>query len=378
MTQPKEPQYDVIVIGAGHNGLVTAASLATAGRRVLVVEKRDGVGGAASTEQLFPGYHASSGAADAGLFLPQISAGLKLERYGLEWLRSPVLTFAPQTDGSAVTIWRDVQKTAAGLTSPRDIQNYPAFARLVRRLAGVLESMMALTPPELPDTQISDLLPWLRPALKIKRLGRRDLYEFLRLLPMPVSDFLDEWFENPAVQAALGATGVSGSLLGPMGSGSAFMFLYQATHAGAGAVRASAFVRGGSGALSEALAQAAQQAGAQVRLDAPVQKILLDGDRVMGVLLENGETLTARTVASSADPRTTLFGLAGAPALPLRVVREVKNLRLRASTARLTLALKWPAALHGAERRCGRERRRSAQRAHCARSQPGSDRARLR
>ena len=345
MNISKAPTYDVIVIGAGHNGLVTAAYLAKSGRRVLVVEKRRAVGGAASSEEIFTGpwagFRADTGAVDAGLFLPHIADDLKLERFGLQWLHSPALVFAPQPDGRALTIWRDVHKTAAGLAhfSPADAQKYPDFARLVGRLADVLASMMALTPPALPSVHMGDLLPWLRPALQVKRLGDHDLIEFLRLLPMPVSDFLDEWFETPGLKAALGASGVSGGLLGPMGSGSAFMFLYQAVNAGAGAVRASAFVRGGAGALSQALAKAAQEAGVELRLDCGVKRILLQDGKALGVETEDGESITGRAVASSADPRTTLFGLVGAPHLPLRVVREVKNIRLRASTARLNLAL---------------------------------------
>jgi phytoene dehydrogenase-like protein len=333
--------YDVIIIGGGHNGLVAAAYLARAGLKTLVAERRQIVGGAAATEEVFPGWRVNTGANDAGLFLPRIYSDLKLENFGLRWINSQAIVFAPQPDGRALTLWRDPQKTQQeiGQFSKADAEKYPAFLQRVKRLADILASMMTLTPPAIPEYQIGELLPWARVAFKLRRLSDQEMMEFVRVLPLPVADFLDEWFETPALKAALGAAGVTGSMQGPRASGTAFMMLYQAINAGEAVFRASSFVEGGTGMLAEALARAARQYGAEVCEGMPVRKIILEGEAATGVLLENGERISARAVVSSANPRHSYFDLVGAPNLAVRFVRDVKNIKFRGSTARVNLAL---------------------------------------
>lgn len=342
--------YDAIIIGAGHNGLTTAAYLAKAGLRTLVVERRGSVGGAASTEDIFPGFRVDTGGRDAGLFLPQIVADLSLENYGLRWIEPPALVFAPQPDGKALTLWRDPQRTVDEIArfSQKDAQRYPDFLRLVSRFSSILGEMMALTPPTLPELRSGELLPWLGTALRVKRLGDHDMMEFMRSLPMPVEDFLDEWFESGALKAAIGAGAVTGSFLGPKSSGTVFTLLYQDAHAGKTAFRSSRFVQGGTGCLSEALAEAARQRGAKIRMDADVRCILIEEGRAIGIELASGEQIRARCVVSSADPVHTFFGLVGAPQLEVRTVREVKNIRLRASLSRVNLAVSHLPAFAGA------------------------------
>jgi phytoene dehydrogenase-like protein len=334
-------RYDVLVIGAGHNGLVTAAYLAKAGLRACVVERRQLLGGAAATEAVFPGFKVNTGAVDAGSFLPRVVTDLALEQHGLRFIQGPAVVFAPQPDGSALTLWRDRERTRRELArrSPSDAERYPHYVTQVVRFASLLGSMLTLVPPALPEVHPGELLPWLRPALQLKRLGGQDMMEFLRLLPMPVSDFLDGWFQDPALKAALGAAGVTGSTQGPLASGTTFMLLYQAVGAGTAGFRACQFVRGGSGALSQALASAARQAGAEICTGVGVARIELDGERASGVRLENGEQLEAGAIVSSADPRHTFFDLVGASQLPVAFVREVKHIKFRGSTARLNLAL---------------------------------------
>ncbi len=340
-TTPASNAYDIVIVGAGHNGLTAAAYLAKASLKVLVLERREMVGGTASTEEVFPGFQVDTGATDAGLFMPPIAEDLKLESHGLRWIEPPALVFAPQPDGRALTLWRDPERSVHEIArfSQNDARRYPEFLRMVARFAGVLGGMLALTPPALPELRTSELLPWLRTALKVKFLGDSDMMDFLRILPMPLDDLLGEWFEDEAVKAAIGAGGVTGSFLGPKASGTALMLLYQAIRAGGTGARASRFVQGGMGKLAGALAEAARQQGAQVRTRTEVRRIILEEGRVVGVELASGELIRSRAVVSSADPRHTFFDLVGAPHLEVRTVREVKNLRLRASLARLNLAV---------------------------------------
>ncbi|HSF81984.1 MAG TPA: NAD(P)/FAD-dependent oxidoreductase [Anaerolineales bacterium] len=353
---PKE--FDVIIIGGGHNGLVCAAYLAKAGKRVLVLERRDVLGGAAATEEIFPGFMVNTGAADAGLFLSNITMDLNLENHGLRWLENPAVVYALHPEEPGLTLWRELERTQAEITrfSVKDGVRYPQFIRQVTRFAGILEGMLALSPPSIPEYQIGELLPWARTALKIKSLGKAEMMEFLRVLPMPAADYLDEWFDNPRLKAAIGASSVNGSFLGPRGSGTTLTLLYQAMNAGQAGFRASRFARGGIGALSTALAAAARQRGAEIRTGSEVAHILLEEGRAVGVELASGEHIRAGAVASNADPVHTLFGLVGASNLEVRTVRDVKNIRMRASLGRINLALKGLPTFPGASQGGNHER----------------------
>jgi phytoene dehydrogenase-like protein len=177
-------KYDTVIVGGGHNGLVTAAYLAKAGHSVLVLEQRDTLGGVAATEEIFPGFKINTGAHDAGLFRPEIMAELNLSEHGLDFIENPVTAFAPQPDGRALTLWRDPQKTQTEIAhfSQTDADKFPAFMQLMTALTGVLDSVMTLTPPRLTGNNPGDLFPWLQVGLKLKRLGQRDMMEFLRVL----------------------------------------------------------------------------------------------------------------------------------------------------------------------------------------------------
>lgn len=333
--------YDAVIVGGGHNGLVAAAYLARAGFHVLLAERREVLGGAAATEEVFPGFQVNTGSSEAGLFLPEIVADLNLANHGLQFLRSPSLAFAPQPDDRSLTLWRDPARSQKEIAcfSKDDAEHYPFFLRQVRKLARVLAAASTRTPPSVPKLKFGELLPWLRVARDWQNLGRRDAAEFLRVLPMPVADYLDEWFESPALKGILGSVGVMGGLLGPRASGTTFMFLYQATRAEQGAYRSSAFVRGGAGALSAALASAARQHGAEICTGLAVADLTIEGSQATGVVFENGERVAARAILSNATPRHTFFDLIGPAHLELRFVREVNNIRFRGGTARLNLAL---------------------------------------
>lgn len=329
--------YDAIIIGAGHNGLAAGAYLARAGWRTLILERRPIIGGLAATEELVPGFRFDTGFPAAPLLRPEVVAELDLPRHGLEWVQPEVHLFAP-AQGGGITLWADAEKTAASLAqvSPRDAARFPAFMGFVRRVSGVIQAMMSLTPPEIKAApSLRELLPWARLALRVRGLGEREMMAFLRVLPMSVHTFLAEWFEAPALRGALGVFGTVGAMLGPLGAGTALNFLY---HFGAGG--APGWVRGGAGQLAAALAGAAKAFGAEIQAGVPVRSILIENGRATGVETASGERAHARVVVSSADPRHTFFDLLGARHLPVRVVRRVQNIRFRGSTATVHLALR--------------------------------------
>jgi phytoene dehydrogenase-like protein len=343
----KNTNYDAIIIGGGHNGLVTAAYLAKAGKKVLVLERRDTLGGAAATEEIWPGFKINTGAPDVGMLRPEVGAELGLRRHGLEFIESPVTAFAPQPDGLALTLWRDPRETRAEIArfSPADAEKFPAFMRLVTALTSILDDIMTLTPPSLEEAKPGDLFPWAKLGLKLKGLGQREMMEFLRVLPMTAQEFLDEWFESEVLKGLLGAAGISGTMQGPQSSGTAFVLLYHYLGAADGGFKATRLVRGGTGQLAAALASAARQYGAEIRVGAEVSRILLAANpgtgetHAVGVALASGEEVLAKAVISNADPRRTLFGLVGAPNLEPHVVRRMRNIRYRGCVAKVNLAL---------------------------------------
>jgi len=329
--------HDAIIIGAGHNGLVTAALLAKAGFKTLVLEAREVLGGAAATEEVFPGFKVNTGADDAGLFSDLIVAELQLADHGLEFLESDVAMFAPQPDGSALTLWHDVSRSAEeiGRISKRDAERYPAFAAEMKRMTAALRGMLLLTPPDLMDRKLSDGTAWGPFALSMRRMGGQEMMELLRVLPLSANDYLNEWFESEALKGALAVPALLGNQLGVRGAGTNFMLLYAHIN---GFMRRRA-VKGGIGRLSAALAVAAEARGAEIRLGAPVEKVLLDGDRAVGVLLSDGQEIPARIVISNADPRRTFFSLVGPTNLQPRFMRQVRNIIYRGVTAKMNLAL---------------------------------------
>jgi phytoene dehydrogenase-like protein len=333
--------YDAIIIGAGHNGLVAAGYLAKAGRKVLVLERRGLIGGAAVSEEIFPGFKVSSVADGKGYVSPAVWRDLKLDAH-VETIDSEVVAFCPQPDGSQLTIHRDVAKTVAEIAhySKADADAYPAFVELMQALAGVVGALAHMTPLDLPEVSFGDL----RGAIGLlgpgRKLGRKRISQLLRILPMPAADILNEYFESGAVKAAIGANSCLGISYGPQESGTAYTLLNAWALSGNGSFRSAGVVKGGMGALCEAIANAARGFGADIRTDAAVASILVVEGRATGVRLESGEELSADVIVSNADPRTTFNHLIDQRTLATKFLRHVANIKYRGSGMRIHLALR--------------------------------------
>jgi phytoene dehydrogenase-like protein len=333
-------RYDAIVIGAGLNGLTAAASLAGAGRRVLVLDARPTLGGATTTEELAPGFRIDP-AAEAGWISPELRRELTLDRHGVELLPPEPCLASPQPDGPPLVVWRDEKRTvdAVGAFSKRDAARWPAFAARMSRLAGFLAWLYRRPPPRATRERLGDWLDLAMLGRKVRSLGRADMVDLLRILPMPIADLLGDTFESDLLRAAIGAGGVIGIGQGPRSGGTTFVLLHHHVGASPGGFRMRQRVRHGSGALAHAIAQAARARGAEIRQGARVAAIAVAGARATGVVLDDGEEIAAGAVLSSADARTTLVDLADPAALDPELVRALQQIRCRGVLARVHLAL---------------------------------------
>jgi phytoene dehydrogenase-like protein len=346
VTGPRpEPAWDVIVIGAGHNALVTAAYVARAGLRTLVVERRERVGGAADTTRLARGIRVPTLAHTVGRLRASVQKDLDLKRHGLSLVAPDVRVFAPSPDGSAITLFGDAEKTAlsfrlGGALRARDAEAYPAFDKRIRRLGRFLDTLGRSTPPDIESPGLADAMRALRLGSSFKALGRDGSRTILRVLPMAVADLVAESFESDELRAALAWRGVRFGAVGPWSAGTAAMLLLDGAGNDGGAPGETVFARGGPGALSAALAAAARDAGAEIRTGAEVAGITSRDGAATGVVLASGEEISARGVVSGADPKRTLVDLVDPVALGPSLGWRAANIRTPGVVAKVNLALR--------------------------------------
>ncbi|MGI9078511.1 MAG: phytoene desaturase family protein [Gemmatimonadaceae bacterium] len=333
--------YDAIIIGAGINGLTAAAYLARAGRRVLVLEGRAKIGGSAATEEIAPGFRVDTCAHDAGWIAPVLIRELDLRRHGLEIVHPEPHAVSMLPDGGSLALFSDRSRTAASIApfSQRDTERWVPFTDRIARLAGFLESLYAVPAPSVSPSGLGDFIALMGAGKRLRGLGRVEMIELLRTLPMSVAELLDDWFESEALKGLVGAGGITGIMQGARSGGTAFVLLHHAVGRAAGSLRSKDLVRGGTGNLALALAIAARSHGAQIRTDAQVEHIIASGGRATGVVLRSGEEISARRIISSADPRRTFLTLLGATNLEPEFVRAVQNIKYRGALAKVNLAL---------------------------------------
>lgn len=330
----------IVIIGAGHNGLVAACYLAKAGLRPLVLERRGVVGGAAVTEEFHPGFRCSTLAHAAGPLLPRVVRELGLERRGLSFIRPEARVFAPSPEGGSLCVYEDAARTARGLEkiSAHDAARYPEFCESFARIGRVLAPLMERTPPSFDSPTLADLWDLGKLGKDFRGLGKKDAYRLLRWGPMAVADLVAEWFETELLRATVAARGIQGAFAGPWSAGTSLGLLLQAAFDGHPVAPAS-FVKGGMGALTEALAEAAKASGAEVRTGASVARVVVRSGAASGVVLEGGEEISARAVVSNADPRTTFLRLLDPTDLDPDFLNKMRGYRSTGTTAKLNLAL---------------------------------------
>ena len=347
-------EYDCIVIGGGHNGLVAAAYLARAGKRVCVLERRHVLGGAATTEELWPGFKVSTAAYVISLFLPSITADLKLRDYGLEILRRDPSSFTPLPDGRSLLMGPDqeLNRREIGKFSQRDAEAYPRYEALLSRVAQVVEPLLSQPAPDplpLPDSWRSvGLGKRLREGRRmwgiyqsLKALGD-DLPEAIELLSGAARPILDRWFESDALKATLATDAIIGAFTSIAAPGSAYVLLHHVMGEAGGARGVWGFVRGGMGGLATALESACSDLGVEIRREAEVARITTSAGRVSGVGLADGQELTAAVVASSLDPHWTFERLLEPGVLPEEFARAVSRIDYASASAKVNVALSEP------------------------------------
>ncbi len=333
-------KYDVIVVGGGHNGLTNAAYLAKAGKKVLVLERRYVLGGAACTEEVFPGFKFSVCSYVVSLLRPEIIRDLDLPRHGLEILPLDG-TFTPMPSGDYLWRVNDHGKTHREIArhSRVDAEAYDEFGKAMQAMCRFVKPILSMVPPDPSTLNPRELMKLLFIGRRFQGMSGEDKYNQVQLMTMSAVDFLDQWFETDVLKATMSASGIIGTFLGVRSPGTAYVLLHHYMGEIDGAFRAWGFARGGTGAISNAIAGAAREAGVEIRTEAPIAKILVKNNRAYGVTLTNGDEIFADVVSSSVDPRLTFVKMIEPGNLPDEFMEGVTRYKFRGSSGKVNMAL---------------------------------------
>jgi phytoene dehydrogenase-like protein len=331
---------DIVIIGGGHNGLITASYLAKAGYKPLILERSAQVGGAAVTDEFHPGFKCSTLAHTAGPIRPDVMRDMQLEKHGLMMITPEVCVTALSPDGRALTLYQDEKRSAEAISafSQKDGPKYLEFQQSLGKISRVIGDALASTPPNIDNPSSGDLWSMLKTGRAIRKLGRKDMFRLLRWGPMAVADLASEYFETELLRAVIAARGVFGTFLGPWSAGSALVLLIRAAADPHPAGSANLAV-GGIGAITHAMAEAAKAAGVEIRTGAEVIEIRVQDGAATGVLLSTGEEIQAKAVISNADPKRTLLKLTDPEHLSPDFVQKLQHYRGNGTVAKVNLAL---------------------------------------
>jgi phytoene dehydrogenase-like protein len=330
----------VVVIGGGHNSLITAFYLAKGGFKPIVLERREVVGGGAITEEFHNGFHASTLAHTVGPLRADVAADLRLQKYDCQMLYPDPRVFAPTPDGQALLFYNDHAKTAGGIAhlSVKDSARYTEFAATLEQISEVFAHLVSITPPAIDSPSPEDLWNLFKTGRSIRSLGKRGIFDLLRWGPMAVADFVCEFFETELIRAVVAARGIFGTAFGPWSAGSTAVLLLRSS-ADPHPVGCAAFPRGGLGSLTRALAEVAREAGAEIRTHAEVEHIHLKNGTVSAVVLTDGEEIPTEAVVSGVDAKRTFFHLLDPSQLDPTFAMRVRNIRATGNVAKVHLAL---------------------------------------
>ena len=332
---------DAIVVGAGHNGLVCAAYLAQAGRRVLVLERRELVGGCAVTEEIWPGYHVSTAAYLTSLLQERVIRDLELARFGYRVDAKDPAFFSPFPDGRYLFMWQDRAKTLAEIAkfSRHDAAVFPDYEDYLERLSQVVEGLLLTTPPEFPPQGLGDFIDYLKLAAKMRDLSPKEIVGLVKIFTQSAVEFLDEWFESDEIKVTLATDSVIGANGGPRSPGTAYILLHHVMGGVGGHRGLWGFVRGGMGGVSNAIAASARSRGVEIRTNAPVDFIKVANGRARGVVLEGGEEIDAGMVISNLTPQLTFLRLIESSELPGDFLDAIRKYRSEGTSCKINLAL---------------------------------------
>jgi phytoene dehydrogenase-like protein len=333
-------KYDAVIVGGGHNGLVCAAYLAKAGKKVLVLERRHVVGGAAVSEELYPGFRFSVCSYVVSLFRPSIIRDLELPRYGMEII--PLETaYLPLPNDPGLCRWADSHKSRREIArfSPKDAEIYPEFSHSMSKMARFVKDIIDNPAPDPTSFNPRELWELLRLGKMFKDEGVDFMHLHAKLLTMSAADFLDMWFESEVLKAPMSVSGIIGTYLGVRSPGTAYVLLHHYMGEIDGAFRSWGFAKGGTGQISLACARAAEAHGAEIRTSAAVHKILVENGRASGVVLENGDEIQAKLVISNCDPHLTFKKLVGEEHLEEDFARQINRYKMRGSSGKVNFAV---------------------------------------